>query len=144
MANEPPNNAAYYAPLVAKWATLPADTTANKLAGLNAQTVPGVVTPTIVETYKIYNVINPTEFSALTNANQQLVRDILSLGRVDASPGTSVRTRLLAIFAAGSATRTALAALAAPFESPTIPWWQSAGYPGPLTQNDLDAAGGLT
>jgi hypothetical protein len=34
-----------------------------------------------------------------------------------------------------------LAALVAPFDNPTIPWWQANGYTSPISQGDLDAAG---
>lgn len=142
-----PNRMAYYDALVAKWATL-SGTTAAKLAAINAMTVPGPVAPSIVQSYKIYNAIVPSEFTALTAANQQLVRDILGMGVVDVSPGTSIRSRLLSIFPSGTATFTALASLAATFNT-TIPWWQATvaqgggGLSSPVTQADLDAVGGL-
>lgn len=112
---------AYYDALVTKWATLTPGTTAAKLAQVNAATATGAAVPMLIPTYKIYNVIDPTEFGALTAANQQLVRDILGMGSVDASPGTSVRARMVAIFPSG-VTRTALNALAATYDSPPIPW----------------------
>lgn len=115
-------------------------TTANKLAAVLAWTTTGAAVPMIVPTYKIYNVIDTTEFSALSAANQQLVRDILGMGTVDASSGTSIRTRMLALFAAGSTTRTALTALAAPYDAPTVNWAVKNGYAG-ITLNDVAAAG---
>lgn len=115
-------------------------TTANKLAAVLAWTTAGAAVPMVIPTYKIYNVIDTTEFSALTAANQQLVRDILGMGTVDASVGTSIRTRMLAIFGAGSASRIALTALAVPYDTPTVNWAIKNGYPG-ITMNDVAAAG---
>jgi hypothetical protein len=71
---------AYYDAMIAKWATLNPGTTAAKLAALNAATATGAAIPMVIPTYKIYNLIDPTEFAALTAANQQLVRDILGMG----------------------------------------------------------------
>lgn len=115
-------------------------TTANKLAAVLAWTTTGAAVPMIIPTYKIYNVIDTSEFNALSTANQQLARDIMAMGTVDASAGTSVRTRMLALFGAGTATRTALTALAVPFDTPTVNWAQKNGYTG-ITMNDVAAAG---
>lgn len=141
-----------YDALIAKWATLTPGTTDQKLTQVNGLTVNGTATPMIVPTYRIYNIIDPTEFSALTAANQQLVRDILGMGTVDGSPGTSVRSRMLAIFTVGSSpiTHAALVALAAAYDTPPMPWWQGAvaqgggGLTSPVNGADLVAAGGLT
>lgn len=123
-----------------RWATLNPGTTQQKLDQLLAQTATGPAQPMIIPTYRIYNLIDPTEFSALTAANQQLVRDIIGMGTVDASPGTSVRARMVALFPSGT-TRTALNALAAAYDSPPIPWWKSAGYDSVITLGDVNAAG---
>lgn len=139
---------AYYDALKTKWATL-AGTTASKLSQINALTVSGPAVPMIIPTYRVYNLIDLAEFVALTAANQQLVRDILGMGTVDASPGTSVRARMVAVFPSGT-TRTALNALAATFDSPAIPWWQATVAQGggalasPVSAADLVAAGGLS
>lgn len=114
-------------------------TTANKLAAVLAWTTTGAAIQMIVPTYKIYNLIDLTEFTALSTANQQLVRDILGMGTVDGSAGTSVRSRLVAIFPSGI-TRTALNALAATYDSPTVNWAVKNGYAG-ITMNDVAAAG---
>lgn len=141
---------AYYDALVAKWATL-SGTTEEKLAAINVLTVQGVVAPLLVPTYRIFNALDPTEFGALSPTNQQRVRDILSMGTVDASVGTNARNLLLSIFVAGSATRAALVALASSIERPTVmPWWQvpvaqgGGGLASPVNSHDLAAAGGLT
>lgn len=136
---------AYYDALVTKWGTLTPGTTAAKLAQVNAATAAAAAIPMIVPTYKIYNLIDATEFGALTASNQQLVRDILGMGTVDGSPGTSIRARMVAIFSnASGPTRIALAALAATYDTPTTLWWQANGYSSPISASDLAAAGGLT
>lgn len=140
---------AYYDALITKWGTLSGNTAA-KLAAINALTVAGPSAPLLVPTYKIYNVLDPTEFGALSAANQQRVRDILSMGTVDASTGTNARTFMLSIFGAGTTTRAALVALAGAIESTTILWWQATvaqgggGLTSPVSAADLAAAGGLS
>lgn len=132
---------AYYDALVTKWGTLTPGTTANKLAQVNAATANGTATPMIVPTYKIYNLIVSSEFVALSASNQQLIRDILGMGTVDASPGTSVRARIIALFPNGTATFTALSALAATFDTPQVSWWSANGYPRAFDLGDIAAAG---
>lgn len=59
----------------------------------------------------IFNAIVPSEFSGLTADQQQLVRDVFSLGdAVDVGPGTNARTVLLDAFGAGTVTRDNLVA----------------------------------
>lgn len=143
---------AYYDALIAKWGTLTPGTTAAKLAEINALTVPGPAAPLIVPTYRIYNVCDTAELAALLAAQQQRLRDILSMGTVDASAGTNARAALASIFAGagGATTRANLLALANSIESTTIPWWQATIAQGggelssPVGPNDLVAAGGLT
>lgn len=122
-------------------------TTQQKINAVNGWTTAGAAVPMIVPTYRIYNLIVPSEFGALQAANQQLVRDILSMGTVDASPGTSVRTRMVAIFPNGTTTFANLAALAATYDSPTTNWAAKNGYPvradgtGNLNLSDAANAG---
>lgn len=132
---------AYYDALVAKWGTLTPGTTAAKLTQINSITVSGSAVTMVVPTYKIYNLIVAADFTALTAANQQLVRDILGMGTVDASPGTAVRSRIVSLFPSGTATFTALSALAATYDTPQVSWWQSAGYSSQISQSDLTVAG---
>lgn len=140
---------AYYDALITKWGTL-SGTTASKLAQINAITVSGAAIPMIVPTYKIYNLIVASEFASLIAANQQLVRDILGMGTVDASAGTQVRARIVALFPSGTATFTALSALAATYDAPTVPWSTATtalgggGLVAMVAPSDLAAAGGLT
>lgn len=138
---------AYYDALAAKWATLTPGTTTAKLTQINAATVTGTTITMIVPTYKIYNLIVASEFNALIAANQQLVRDILGMGTVDASPGTAIRARIISLFPNGTATFTALSALAATFDSPQVLWWSASvaggggGLASPVSQQDLTVAG---
>lgn len=135
---------AYYDALIAKWATLAPGTTEQKLSALNAETVAsGAAQRMLIQSYDLYNAIDGGEFSALSAANQQIVRDMLNMGTVDVSPNKPARTRLLSLFGVGTATRTALVALAATFDTPSVPWWKANGYSSPFTANDLSAAGGL-
>lgn len=60
---------------------------------------------------QIYNAIVPAEWTALTNAQRDNVRDIFHLGdSIDVRTGTNARTVLLSIFGPGTGTRTNLAA----------------------------------
>lgn len=131
----------YYDALIAKWPSITGATTQAKLDSLNALTQAGSAVPMIIPTYMIYNLIVGTEFAVLTAANQQLIRDILAMGTVDASPGTQIRTRIVAIFPNTTTTFANLSALAAKYDSPSIPWWQANGYPRPFDLGDLQAAG---
>lgn len=142
---------AYYTALITKWATLAPGTTAAKLAQINALTVTGAAIPMIVDSYEIYECIDPTEFAALTAGNQTIVRDIIGMGKVNGSPGTKTRARMVALFTnAGGPTRLALAALAAKYDAPQIPWatapvaLNGGGLTQPVYPSDLVAAGGLT
>src|SRR4051812_35443993 len=83
----------------------------EKLASLTAVNRPAPDL-TSVSGAGIYNAIVPSEFTALTAANQQLVRDVFGLGdRIDVRSGTNARAVLLNAFGAGTVTRTNLAAL---------------------------------
>lgn len=143
---------AYYDALITKWATLTPGTTAAKLAQINAITVAGPAAALLIPTYRLFNVIDPTEFGALSAALQQRVRDMLGMGTIDASTGTNTRALLQSIFTVGAAptTRTAIIALANSIESTTIPWWQATvaqgggGLSSPVSNADLAAAGGLS
>jgi hypothetical protein len=145
---------AYYDALIAAWngatqppagvtgtALLAGDAAAQKIAKVNAWTVVATAIPMIVPTYKIYNAVVPSEFQALTAANQQLIRDIFGMGTVDASVGTNVRSVILQVFGVGTVTRTNLTALAAPYDSPKQPWWQANGYQSQFHIDDATNAG---
>lgn len=142
---------AYYTALITKWATLAPGTTAEKLAAINALTVTGAAIPMIVHSHEIYECIDATEFAALSAANQTLVRDIIGMGTVNGSPGTKTRARMVALFTnASGPTRLALAALAAKYDTPQIPWatapvaLNGGGLGAMVAPSDLVQAGNLT
>lgn len=63
---------------------------------------------------QIFNAIVPAEFTSLSTAEKGNVDRVLGLGAdIDVSAGTNARTVMLNAFVAGTATRTALAALTA-------------------------------
>ena len=137
-----------YAPLVTYWATLPAgDTTAQKLALVNAATVTGAVPTTLYCTgAQLLNCINWTEFVALTAA-QQL--NLLTLcNQSGLLLGGSSQTAfmadgmILAYFTNKSGPT--IAALTALAQGSVQPWWQANGFTGPLSPIDLVLAGNLT
>lgn len=139
---------AYYDALITKWGTL-SGTTASKLSQINALTVTGTAIPMVIPSYMIYNLLDATEFTALTAANQTLVRDLIGMGTVDGSAGKPARARLIAIYPSGT-TRTALNALAATYDTPQIPWatatiaQSGGGLVSMVSPSDLVQAGNLT
>lgn len=130
---------AYYDALIAKWATL-SGTTAQKLAAINALTI-AAPQPAIVEATAIVNAIAPTDFAALTQLQVSQLTLILSGGTVNGSPGTTTRLAFQTIFAGKATTLANLAALVAPFDSATIPWWQANGYGAAISSYDVGLAG---
>ena len=139
---------AYYTALIAKWATLAPGSTQEKLVQLNAIKVTGPAVPMIIPTYQIYNLIDAAEWTSLSDANKQLVRDIMGMGTVDVSPNTHIRARMMAVFGVGTTTRSNLATLAATYDSPQIPWATATIAQGggalnvwPVTINELIGAG---
>jgi hypothetical protein len=152
---------AYYDALIAAWnsATQPPSgvtgnpltagmTTQQKVATINQWKMSGTAMPMIVPTYQIYNLIDLTEFNALPAASQQSVRDILSMGTVDASPGTKARARFIQIFPSGTASFTTLSSYAKTFDAPSQDWCFVNAYPthgengpGNLSVSDANNAG---
>ena len=65
----------------------------------------------VYPTYKIIEATDATEYAALSDANKDVYKMILSCGTVDLSDGTEVRARLLAMFGAGTTTRANLVTL---------------------------------
>lgn len=154
---------AYYDALIAKWATL-TGTTADKLAQINALTAPGPIIDVPVSAIVSYLALNGklatlTAYAASPpqGANTTAIIAAKELVALIASPNagpfrmsisavySGVHTFLDALVSDAStgitaADETKILALA----QPQIPWWQSSGYPGPLNQYDLQAAGGLT
>lgn len=64
-----------------------------------------------VFTYEIVEATVISEFNALTKAQKQTYRDIISLGVCSLAEGTKIRTALMNMFGAGTTTRANLAEL---------------------------------
>lgn len=134
---------AYYDAMITKWASL-AGTTEQKLAALNAATVPGPAQRAILEPSSILNAIVFADLAALTQLQVTQLTLLLQGSAVDASAGTSIRAGIQALFSGKAATLANLGALVAPYDNPVIPWWRANGYSGPFSNADLAAAGNLT
>jgi hypothetical protein len=154
---------AYYDALIAKWATL-TGTTGDKLAALNALTVPGPIIDVPISAVVSYLALSGKLFglSAYASAppagsNSTAIVAAKELVSLIASPNagpfrmsipsvySGVHTFLDALVAdpntgITSADEASILALA----QPLIPWWKANGYPGALNQYDLQAAGDLT
>lgn len=87
-------------------------TDAQIATAINTNTVTTHLAPLLVNGADIYNAIVPTEFIALTVMQQQLVRDVFSLGvSIDVSAGSNTRTALANAFGAATVSRANLLAL---------------------------------
>lgn len=160
---------AYYDALTAKWATLPsADTTAQKLAAINALAVAGpsvdVSVSSVVgvlilngayQTLKTFAAGSTTGVAthdaalaaAQTLINWVTIPNAPGLAMSNATVYAEVATMAAAILAQETAaagttgfTQGVHDALLA-LAATTIPWWQSAGYSSPIGSGDLQAAG---
>jgi len=145
---------AYYDALIAAWnnptqpppgvtgtALTPTMTTDQKLTAVQNWTMVGPAVPMIVLATEVYNLINLTEYNALIAANQTAITNLLSMGTLNASQNTSVRSRFIAIFPSGTQTFTALSNYAKQFDSPPIPWWIANHYNAQINGQDLANAG---
>jgi hypothetical protein len=152
---------AYYDALIAAWnsATQPptgvtgspllaGDTTAQKCTKVNGWTMAGPAKPMIVDATVIYNLIVISEYTALSAANQTIVNNLLSMGTLDGSPNTNVRTRVVQIFPSGTQTFTNLSNLAKTYDAPTQDWCFTNNYPthgssgpGNISVSDANNAG---
>ena len=153
---------AYYDALVARWATL-SGTTAQKLAAINALTVAGPMTDvavtSVVATLALSGRLAGLQAYAQNppaNANAQALTAARELVALLSSPNAppfrmsdptvyaTVQSFLAALVGdtatgVGAADEVALLGLAATI----VPWWKANGYASPISQGDLDAAGGL-
>jgi len=141
---------AYYDALVAKWATL-TGTTQSKLAQINALTVAGAVPQKALLTpSQILNACSFAELATLTQLQISQLSLLLQGSSIDASVGTNVRAGVSAVLAGKTASLAGLAALVAPYDTPALPWITTpvaaggGGLTGPVSMNDLAAAGGLS
>jgi hypothetical protein len=152
---------AYYDVLISVWNSSiqpPSGVTGNPLTGamttqqkvttINQWTMSGTAIPMVVPTYQVYNLIDLNDFNALPATSQQSVRDILSMGTVDASPGTKVRARFVQIFPSSTNSFTALSSYAKTFDTPSQDWCfvnhyptHGANGPGNLSVSDANNAG---
>jgi hypothetical protein len=127
---------------------LAGDTTQQKVTKINAWTMSGSAKAMIVPTYTIYNLIDITEYTTLSAANQTIINNILSMGTVDGSPGTNIRQRIVTIFPSGTNTFTNLSNLAKNYDTPVQDWCFTNSYPthgvngpGNLSVSDANNAG---
>jgi hypothetical protein len=89
-------------------------TDAQIATAINTNTVTTQLSPMQVNGAQIYNAIVPAEFTALSTAQQQLVRDVFGLGDgIDVSAGTNARTVLANAFGAATVSRANLLAMTA-------------------------------
>jgi hypothetical protein len=150
---------AYYTALIAAWnsgtqppagvtgTALTGLTTANKIIAVNGWTIPATAQKAILTPSSILNAIVFADLAALTQLQVTQLTLLLQGSQVDASVGTSIRAGIQALFAGKTQTLNNLAALVAPFDNPTQPWWKAAtggALNGPVSQSDLTAAGGLS
>lgn len=160
---------AYYDALRSEWATL-SGATAAKLAALAALTAPGpnvdVTVPEIVGALLLSGAYLPLMAFAQGAANGDATHDAAlaaaktlaaivtvpnapTLKMSDPATCAAIEAMADAVLAEETAApgstgftlsvRDGLMALAAT----TVPWWRANGYSSPVSQSDLDAAGGL-
>lgn len=141
MANPP----GYYNALIAKWPTVPGATEEEKLANLNAEMVPGPDNTLVaLPPSEIINCFDSADFATIPSADIQKLLLILSGTEVDVSKGSNIRKIILNIFNGKTATITNFQAFQDKHDKTQIPWWQANGYHGPISHNDLVAAGIVT
>lgn len=142
MANNPPG---YYNALIAKWPTVPGATEEEKLVNLNAETVPGPDNDLVdVPPSEIINCFDSADFLTIPSGDIQKLLLVLSGATVNVSKGSNIRKIILGIFNGKTATITNFQAFQDKHDKTAIPWWQANGYGGPISHNDLVAAGIVT
>ena len=114
--------------------------TQDKIDAVNGWLVSGDATPMIVEAHKILNAIDVTEYKALSAAQKDVVRLMLSMGSVDVSPNTQGHALLLDTFGTCNTTKANFVAIANTFKN-TIPWWKANGYRRAFDLGDAAQAG---
>lgn len=162
----------YYAALLARWANLPSsDTTAQKLAAINALTVAGPnvnvsvqsavgvlllsgAYPTLAAFAQTTAPAGNATYAAALGAAKTLMAWFsvpnapsieLSLPAVYAvvqGMGNAIVTQEMATPGSTGFTSAVLSSLLA-LATTEIPWWQASGYPAPFSGKNLQAAGGL-
>jgi len=61
------------------------------------------------ETYRLIEVIVPSEYNALSDANKERIKMILSCGTIDMRSGSFIREMIFGLFPEGTDTYSALA-----------------------------------
>lgn len=130
---------AYYDAMITKWGTLNG-TTAQKLALLNSATQASPKRA-LLQPSDILNAIVFADLASLTQLQVTQLTLLLQGNLVDASPGTSIRLGIQALFTGKATTLNQLGALVAPFDNATLPWYQANGYTRPFDMGDVEAAG---
>ncbi len=144
---------AYYDALISVWtAGKPAAATgatyaanaaiATKLTAINTWTVAqGSPNRAWLAPSDILNAIVPADIATMTQMQVLVLTMLLSGTAVDASQGSTIRAAALNIFAGKTTTLANLAALVAPYDSPTVLWRSANGYVDPLGTADVTQAG---
>jgi hypothetical protein len=132
---------AYYDALVTKWATLTPGTTDAKLTQLNGLTATGASQKAVLSPSQILNAIVFTDLATFTQLQVSQLTLLLAGTAIDASVGTTIRAGIQALFTGKTTSLANLGTLVAPFDSPTVLWWQSAAYPRAFDLGDITAAG---
>ena len=139
----------YYDALILKWPTLNSGTTQQKLAQINSLTVAGPAQKALLTPSSILNAIVFADLASLTQLQVTQLTLLLQGDLVDASPGTSIRAGIQALFSGKTTTLANLGALVASYDSPQIPWATApvasggGGLVAMVQPSDLAAAGGL-
>ena len=81
----------------------------------------------VIPSYEIVNATTPTEWTALSSAEKQRYQTLTGAGQVD-SANANVRAAFQAMFAGGTATRTALTALLTRKGSRAEQLWGAGAY----------------
>lgn len=150
---------AYYDALKQQWATLPStDTTAQKLAAMNALTVAGPNVDVPISSAVGYLGLNaklatlmkyaanpPATAAGIAGAELVAVMNCPNAPAFGTSNPTTYATlqemlNLLAGDAASGITSTDVTNLLG-LAATTIPWWRANGYPRPVDMGDVQAAG---
>ena len=152
-----------YSLLIALWPSL-TGTTAQKLAAVNAMTEPG---PNVdVQTSSVFAYLalvgklaklkayaeappNGANATAVMAAQQLMTLPAVGVMTIEMSrPNVyAVVSAWLGSFVADTANTSITSddvSMMLSLATPTVPWWQANSYTSPISQNDLDAAGGLT
>ena len=114
--------------------------TQQKLDVINGWTISGPQRPMVVESYRILDAIDINEYKALSAAERDILKLLLSVGKIDVSPNTQGRALLLDVFGTSNVTKSNFNNISNTFK-PDIPWWKANGYRRPFDMGDVTEAG---